>query len=331
MKKILITGGLGFIGSHLVKFYLKKGYIVTVVDNLSTGQKINLNKNEFKKVKIFLENVENESIYKRVKNQDYIIHCAGLADLIPSIENPESYFKANVEATFKLISAIRKNNKNLKKLIYLASSTCYGIPKKYPTQENTKINTKHPYANSKFLGEEIVKHYSNVFNINSNSLRLFNVYGTQSRTNSHYGAMFGVFLSQKINKKPLTIVGNGKQGRDFLYVTDLIYAIDKILKTKKTKFFEYNVGYGKTVKVIKIARMISGYLTYIPKRPGEPDITHACTKRFKKEFKWRPNININQGVKILLDNINYWKDAPVWTKKNIKLQTKNWFKFLKNK
>jgi len=331
MKKILITGGLGFIGCHLVKFYLKKKYKVTLIDNLSTGQKNNLTKDEYKKVNIFIKDVSDKKIYKIIKNQDYIIHTAGLADLIPSIEDPESYFKTNIEGTFNLISAVRKYNKNLKKFIYLASSTCYGIPKKYPTSETSKINTKHPYANSKYLGEEIVKHYSNVFNINSNSLRLFNVYGAQSRTNSHYGAMFGVFLSQKIHKKPLTIVGNGKQGRDFLYVTDLISAIDKILRRKRTKFFEYNIGYGKTVQVIKIAKMISNKLTYIPKRPGEPEITHSCTRRFKKEFKWQPKVNIEDGVKILLQNIDYWKDAPVWTKKSIESETKNWFKYLNNK
>lgn len=331
MKKILITGGLGFIGSHLVKYYINKNYIVSVIDNLSTGQINNLTENELKKIYLFKKNIEDSDVHKIVKKQDYIIHTAGLADLIPSIENPENYFRTNIEGTFNLISSVRKYNKKIKKFIYLASSTCYGVPKKYPTSELSKIDTKHPYANSKYLGEEIVKHYSNVFNINSNSLRLFNVYGTQSRTNSHYGAMFGVFLSQKIHQKPLTIVGNGKQGRDFLYVTDLVSAIDKILKRKKTNFFEYNIGYGKTAKVIDIARMISNKLVFIPKRPGEPDITHASVIRFQKEFNWRPKINIKIGVKILLNNINYWKDAPVWTKKSIRSETKNWFKYLKNK
>lgn len=331
MKKILITGGLGFIGCHLVKYYLKKKFKVTIIDNLITGQRNNLKFSEYKKSKVILKDVSDKSIHKYIKNQDYIIHTAGLADLIPSIENPESYFKANIEGTFNLMSAIRKHNQKLKKFIYLASSTCYGIPDQYPTSEYSKINTKHPYANSKYIGEEIVKHYSKVFNINSNSLRLFNVYGTQSRTNSHYGAMFGVFLAQKIHNKPLTIVGDGKQGRDFLFVSDLVIAIDQVLRKNKTKFFEYNIGYGKTVKVINIAKMISNNITFIPKRPGEPDITHACTKRFRNEFGWRPKIDIINGVRILLNNIDYWKKAPVWTKKSIKRETKNWFKYLKNK
>jgi UDP-glucose 4-epimerase len=331
MKKILITGGLGFIGCHLVKYYLKRSFLVTVIDNLSTGQKSNLTAAEYKKIKIVFKDVSDQSIYRFVKNQDFIIHAAGLADLIPSIEDPESYFKSNIEGTFNLMSAVRKYNKKLKKFIYLASSTCYGIPKKYPTSEVSDIITKHPYANSKYIGEEIVRHYSNVFNINSNSLRLFNVYGTQSRTNSHYGAMFGVFLAQKIHNKPLTIVGNGRQGRDFLYVFDLVNAIDKILKKQNTKFFEYNIGYGKTVKVISIAKMISDNIIFIPKRPGEPYITHACTKRFQKEFKWKPKINITNGVNKLLENIDYWKKAPVWTKSSIKKETKSWFKYLKNK
>ena len=331
MKKILITGGLGFIGSHLVKYYLNKNFSVSVIDNLSTGQKNNLTKNELNKIQFINKNIEKSNLKKIVKKQNYIIHAAGLADLIPSIENPESYFKANIEGTFNLISSVRKFNKKLEKFIYLASSTCYGVPKKYPTSELSKIDTKHPYANSKYLGEEIVKHYSTIFNINSNSLRLFNVYGTQSRTNSHYGAMFGVFLSQKIHNKPLTVVGNGNQVRDFLYVTDLVLAIDKIMRRRKTNFFEYNVGYGKTAKVINIAKMISNKLVFIPKRPGEPDITHASIKRFKSEFNWSPKVDIKKGIKILLNNIDYWKNAPVWTKKSIKKETKNWFKYLKNK
>lgn len=331
MKKILITGGLGFIGSHLSKFYIKKGFKVSIIDNLSTGQESNLSKEDYKKAKIYIINICDRNVFKIVKKQNYIIHAAGLADLIPSIENPEEYYKTNVDGTHNLISSVRKYNKSLKKFIYLASSTCYGIPKKYPTGEMENINTKHPYAHTKFMGEEIVKHYSSIYNINSNSLRLFNVYGTQSRTNSHYGAMFGVFLSQKIHKKPLTIVGDGKQKRDFLFVSDLVLALNKILLKSKTKHFVYNIGYGKTVSVNSIAKMISNKIVFIPERPGEPKITHALTKRFTEEFNWKPKIIIKKGVKILLQNIDYWKSAPLWTKNKIKKETKNWFKYLKNK
>ena len=128
MKKILITGGLGFIGSHLVKYYLKKNFSVSVIDNLSTGQINNLTKIELNKIHFFNKSIENCDLKKIVKKQNYIIHTAGLADLIPSIENPESYFKTNIEGTFNLISSVRRFNKKLEKFIYLASSTCYGIP-----------------------------------------------------------------------------------------------------------------------------------------------------------------------------------------------------------
>ena len=127
---------------------------------------------------------------------DYIFHLAALADIVPSIENPEKYFNSNVVATFNLLNNL--NIKRTKKFIYLASSTCYGIPKFYPTKESEKINTKYPYALTKNIGEQLITHWSNIYGLKSITLRLFNVFGTRSRTSGTYGAVFGVFLAQKI-------------------------------------------------------------------------------------------------------------------------------------
>ena len=165
------------------------------------------------------------------KNIDWIFHLAAKADIVPSIEEPRGYFDTNVMGTLNVIEGCR--NIKIKKFIYIASSTCYGIPKRYPTNESSKIITKFPYALTKYFGEQLVLHWGEIYRIPVVSLRCFNIYGTRSRTSGAYGAVIGVFLAQKLKKKPLTIVGDGKQKRDFTFVKDVVDAIIKTAKSKK--------------------------------------------------------------------------------------------------
>ncbi len=322
--RCLVTGGSGFIGSHLVEQLVKLGHQVTVLDNFCTG-KINNLENVKKKVRIIEIDISNNNIEKYFKKIDYVFHLAALADIVPSINNPKNYFETNVVGTFNVLEACRKNN--IKKVIYLASSTCYGIPDKYPTPENYKINPQYPYALTKYFGELLTLHWAKVYKLKFISLRLFNVYGTRSRTSGSYGAVFGVFLAQKLAKKPFTIVGNGKQKRDFTYVSDVVEAIIKAIKSKKFNKI-YNVGSGKCISVNHIANLLKGKRVYIPKRPGEPNMTFADIKKISKDLKWHPKINISEGINLILKNIDLWKDAPVWTPEKIRVATKNWFKFL---
>ena len=324
--KSLVTGGAGFIGSNLVEKLIKLGHKVVVLDDLSTGRLSNLknvkNKIEFYKIDI---SKKNSLINKYFKKVDWVFHIAGLADIVPSIENPKKYFDSNVTGTLNILEASKKAK--VKKFIYAASASCYGIPKKYPTNENSKIDPQYPYAATKNIGEQLVLHWSKVYKMSNISLRFFNAYGPKSRTTGAYGAVFGVFLAQKLANKPLTIVGSGKQTRDFIHVYDLIGAI--ILAAKKGKSGEtYNVGSGKETSVNLIAKIIGGKKVKVPKRPGEPDRSKADITKIKKQFNWKPKISINEGVKMLLKNINNWKDTPVWTPKKIKKVTKVWFKLL---
>jgi UDP-glucose 4-epimerase len=218
---------------------------------------------------------------------------------------------------------------HVKKLIYAASSSCYGIPKHYPTKESEIIDPKYPYALTKKIGEDLVMHWSKVYDLNCTSLRLFNVYGPRVKNLNDYGAMFGIFLAQKLAGKPLTVVGNGNQSRDFTYVTDICDAFYKSYKKKISKGKIYNVGSGKTVSINKIVYLLKSKKKLIPKRPGEPSKTFANISKIKKELNWRPNIPIEKGIKIMIKNINNWKKAPVWDKKKIAKKTKLWFKYLK--
>ena len=325
--KSLVTGGAGFIGSNLVDYLVIKGHKVTVLDNFSTGRTINISHHSKQNVKIIKNDISDDKpLDKHFKDIDYVFHLAGLADIVPSIEKPDKYFKTNVIGTFNILEASKKAG--IKKLVYAASASCYGFPEKFPTTENDKIKPMYPYAFTKWQAEELIMHWYKIYNFPCVSLRFFNTYGPRSRTSGAYGAVFGVFLAQKLAKKPLTIVGNGKQTRDFTHVNDLVRAILKAANSKKIGEI-YNIGSGKETKVNKIAKLIGGKKIYIPKRPGEPDRSLADISKAKKELNWKPRITIEKGVADLLKKIHYWKKAPVWTKSKIKKATRAWFRYLR--
>jgi len=323
--KSLVTGGAGFIGSHLVDALLSKGDDITVLDNFSTGRPENLSH-----VKDEIELVEADlSFYgtwtKYFKGVDRLFHLAALADIVPSIENPDTYYQANVTGTFNVMKACKKFN--VGKVVYSASSSCYGIPDVVPTPESAEIRPQYPYALTKFLGEQIVLHWSHVYGVPSVSTRLFNVYGPRSRTSGTYGAVFGVFLAQKLNKKPFTVVGDGTQTRDFTYVEDVTSAL-LTASESNLKGEIINIGSDNTYSVNNVVELLGGEVVYIPKRPGEPDCTWADISKVKKLLKWSPTVSIEQGIKNLLDNIDYWSEAPVWDANSISIATKKWFEYL---
>ena len=324
--KTLVTGGAGFIGSHLVEELIRRKHKVIVLDNLSTGSLKNLKavKNKIQFVKCDLSKKKNLS--KLFYKVDYVFHLAGLVDVVKSIKNPNKYYNHNVNSTLNVLNSSYKAK--VRKFIYAASASCYGIPKKFPIKENAKINPMYPYAFTKWQAEELIMHWVKIYNFPAISFRFFNAYGPRSRTSGVYGAVFGIFLAQKLKRKPLTIVGNGNQTRDFIHVKDLVRAIIIAAQSKKTGKI-YNIGSGKEIKINKIAKLIGGKRIHIPKRPGEPDRSLADISKIKKDLNWSPKIKIEEGINDLLSKIRYWKTAPVWTPKSIKIATKIWFKILK--
>lgn len=324
--KYLITGGSGFIGSHLTEKLTNLGHKIVVIDNLSIGKKKNLVSIK-KKITFIKEDIRNfEKIKNLFKKVDCVFHLAALADIVPSIDNPDDYYSTNVTGTFNVLKACRLHG--VPRVIYSASSSCYGIPDKYPTSEDSEISPQYPYALTKRLGEELVLHFGKIYKINTTSLRFFNVYGTRARTSGTYGAVFGVFLAQKIKEKPLTIVGDGRQTRDFIHVYDVVRAL--VLSIKKGKSGHvYNLGSGVETSVNLIAKIIGGKKIFVPKRPGEPQRSIANIKKIKNHLKWKPKISIKYGISMLMKNLDDWTNAPLWTPKKIKKATKLWFKYLK--
>ncbi|MEI6764116.1 MAG: SDR family oxidoreductase [Bacteroidota bacterium] len=326
--KAIVTGGCGFIGSHLVDRLLKEGFEVIVIDNLSTGRLLNLehHKNNPKLSVQVADIVDFDTILPLFKDVDRVFHLAALADIVPSIERPMEYHRSNVDGTISVLECCRKSN--VKHVIYAASSSCYGIPDIYPTPETAEIRPQYPYAVTKFLGERYAMYWQQIYGLPVTSTRFFNVYGPRSRTSGTYGAVFGVFLSQKLNNKPYTVVGDGKQTRDFTFVTDIVNAIFMASGDDKSIGKIMNVGSDNTYSVNKLVTLLGGEIIYIPKRPGEPDCTHADISEIKKVLNWKPLVSFEEGVKIMLENIEYWREAPLWEPESIAEATKSWFKYL---
>ena len=325
--KALITGGAGFIGSHLSDKLIKLGHEVIIIDNLSNGRLNNIehlldNKNcKFHELDI----INLEDIRPIFKDVDWVFHLAGIGDIVPSIENPKYYYDCNVTGTFNVLESSRAAG--VKKIIYAASSTCYGIPDNYPTAETADIRPQFPYALTKYMGEELIMHWSQTYNIPAISLRLFNVYGPRSRTSGAYGAVFGVFLAQKLAEQPYTIVGDGKQTRDFTFVSDIAAAFIAAAESDVSGEI-INIGSDNTYSVNRLVELLEGDAVHIPKRPGEPDCTWADISKARKLLNWKPKVSLEEGVDIVLDNIDFWREAPLWTPKTIADATKDWFKYL---
>ena len=326
--KTIVTGGAGFIGSHLVEELLKRGDQVTVLDNLSTGRLQNLS-DCFEEVTFKRCDLSKyEKWAEEFKDADRVFHLAALADIVPSIQDPERYFLSNVTGTLNVLNACK--SRNIKKIVYAASSSTYGIPSSYPTPEKELVQPQYPYALTKHMGEELVLHWGQTYKLPVLSTRFFNVYGPRSRTSGTYGAVFGVFLAQKLAGKPFTVVGDGEQTRDFTYVSDVVDALIAVSESKISGRV-YNVGSGATISINRIAELLGGELIYIPKRPGEPDCTFADTKKIASALNWVPQMSFDDGVQVMVDNMESWREAPVWDTESITNATKDWFNYLGNK
>ena len=311
--KCLVTGGAGFIGSHLVDRLIAEGHDVTVIDDLSTGRRENVNP----AARFFQWDIANPDAWHAY---DWIFHLAGRADIVPSIWRPTGYYHANVTTTMEVLDAA--NFLHVKRVIYAASSSCYGVNPPLPTAETAPIACAHPYALTKRLGEELVLHYGQVYGLPVVSLRLFNIYGPRARTSGAYGAVMGTFLAQRANGLPLTIVGDGTQRRDFVWVDDVVTAFIRAAESDATGVF--NIGAGRARSVQELADLIGGPQVHVPARGGEPAVTCADIRQAMIVLGWYPRVELEEGVARLLADLTPWKDAPAWTPKTIAEATKVW-------
>jgi UDP-glucose 4-epimerase len=322
----VVTGGAGFIGSHMVDLLVERGFRVHAIDNMVGGRAANLAQHAAGgDVRLEVRDIRDiQPEDAAFAGARYVFHFAGIGDIVPSIERPAEYMSANVQGTVAVLEAARRAG--VAKLVYAASSSCYGIAQT-PTREDHPINPLYPYALSKYLGEQAAFHWHKVYGLPVNSVRIFNAYGTRSRTSGAYGAVFGVFLRQKLAGKPFTVVGDGTQRRDFLYVTDVARAFMAAAETDKAGDF-WNLGGGNPQSVNRLIELLGGEKIFIPKRPGEPDVTWADIAKIQRELGWKPLVSFEEGVAKILATIDYWREAPLWDPQSIATATETWFKFM---
>ncbi len=325
----VVTGGAGFIGSHMVDLLLARGHRVRVIDNMTGGRPANLAHHA--------GNPDLEVVERDIRSFEpgdaafdgaaHVFHFAGIGDIVPSIERPLDYMSVNVQGTVHMLECAR--HAGVSKFVYAASSSCYGLAA-VPTREDHPIAPQYPYALSKYQGEQAAFHWHQVYGLPVNAVRIFNAYGIRSRTSGAYGAVFGVFLKQKLAGKPFTVVGDGTQTRDFIYASDLATAFLAAALTEETGEV-YNVGAGNPQPVNRLVELLGGEVVHIPKRPGEPDCTWADITKIRTRLGWEPKVSFEEGVSRILANIDYWRDAPLWEPASIAEATKTWFAALDRK
>ena len=322
----VVTGGAGFIGSHMVDLLIERGLAVRAIDSLAGGRRENLAQHAANP-DFVLEERDARSYEPGdplFRGAHYVFHFAGIGDIVPSIERPAEYMSANVQGTVRMLECARRAE--VRKFVYAASSSCYGLAK-IPTREDHPIAPQYPYALSKYQGEQAAFHWHHVYRLPVNSIRIFNAYGTRSRTSGAYGAVFGVFLRQKLAGKPLTVVGDGTQKRDFLYVTDIARAFLSAAETQHSGRF-WNLGAGNPQSINRLVELLGGEKIHIPKRPGEPDCTWADIAKITAELAWKAKVSFEEGVAKIVADIDYWKDAPLWDPESIARATQTWFEYL---
>ena len=309
----LVTGGAGFIGSHIVDLLLEQGSEVRVLDNLTGGRLQNLEHHKANPLLTFhnldITTVElNHPIFGDV---DWLFHMAGIGDIVPSIERPLDYFHTNAFGTTRIAEAAR--NANVKKVVYAASSSCYGIAA-VPTNELAPIDPQYPYALTKYIGEQTLFHWHQVYGLPVNSIRIFNAYGPRSRTSGAYGAVFGVFLRQKLAGKPLTVVGDGMQSRDFVYATDVARAFVAAAVTDKVGEI-YNIGAGnETANRVLVDKLLAllgkdeSSVQYVADRLGH-DRRYSVDITKITKLGWKRSRSLDEALEA---TVNWYRDNRWW-------------------
>lgn len=327
MKRAVVTGGAGFIGSHMVDLLVEQGFEVVVIDNLATGRLENLAQHRSNpRVVVHRGDMcDLPADSALFRGAEFVFHFGGIGDIVPSIERPLDYMRANLTGTLAVLEASR--HAGVRKVVYAGSSSCYGLATELPTSESAPIRPEYPYALSKYLGECAALHWAQVYRLPVISIRMFNVYGPRVRTIGAYGAVFGVFLAQKLHGRPFTVVGDGTQTRDFVYVTDVARAFLLAAESDSTGEV-FNLGSGNPQSVNRLVGLLGGDVVHVPRRPGEPDCTWADIRKIQQHLGWKPTVSFEEGVAAMLAHIEHWRTAPLWTPETIEAATRKWFEYL---
>jgi UDP-glucose 4-epimerase len=295
---VAVLGGAGFIGSNLVDELMVQGHEVVVLDNFSEGKIENLGrwKND-PKIDVIRGDIRDYDLVRRVvDHKDWVFHLSAMSRIQPSITDPLSAWSQNVIGTGNVLEACRQAE--VKRVVYSASSSCYGLRNKLPLSEDMPTDCLNPYALSKKVGEEMMELYRKLYGLSTVSLRYFNVYGPRHQEEGSYATVIAIFRKQRREGVPLTVVGTGEKRRDFTFVGDVVRA-NMLAVMNRQAHGTFNIGTGVNYSINEVAEMIGGEKTYIPDRPAEAQVTLALPSRAREVLGWRPNISLKQGLEVL--------------------------------
>ncbi|WP_204253416.1 NAD-dependent epimerase/dehydratase family protein [Mammaliicoccus sciuri] len=300
--KLLITGGAGFIGSHLAEFYHKRKHEIFIIDNLSTGHRDNI---EFIKNENFFENdiLDHEFVRELIKKEqfDVVIHLAATVSVVETIKQPVLSQKVNIEATVNLLQANYELNKNIKKFVFASSAAIYGNNDVLPQQEKVFIDPQSPYAIQKYAGEQYTKLYYKLYGVPTTALRFFNVYGPRQDPSSPYSGVISIMNKKYEENQTFTFFGDGKQSRDFVFINDLINAISIVIDTEDSNGEIYNLGTGIQTNLLEIFDVFSEKMskkidyTFVEEREGDIRDSFSNIDKLKK-LGYSPKYTIEDGL-----------------------------------
>ena len=296
MKKVLVTGGAGFIGSNLVDKLVRNNYKVTVIDNESADSNDQFYYNK-EADNHKLDIIDYKSIKPLFKDVDVVFHLAAESRIQPAILNPIEAVQKNCVGTCTILQCAREMG--VKRVIYSSTSSGYGF-NSLPNVEDQPDDCLNPYSVSKVAGEKLCKMYSDLWGLETIIFRYFNVYGERQPIKGQYGTVIGIFERQKRDNQPLTIVGDGDQSRDFTHVQDVVQA-NVLAATKEIdkKYFGtvFNIGFGKNYTINDVAKMYDHITTNIPPRIGESKATLSNINKAKEILGYNPQIDLKEWLK----------------------------------
>tara|TARA_R110002110_G_scaffold36607_20_gene121869 strand:+ start:487 stop:1380 length:894 start_codon:yes stop_codon:yes gene_type:complete len=294
MKKTsLVTGGMGFIGSHIVDQLIQLGHNVIVIDDMSARENEKFYKNE--NAENIIKDISRDDCLDYFKNVDYVFHLAARSRIQPTIGNPNECFEVNVVGTQRVLEWSRVQS--VERVVYSGTSSLYGHQNAVPFQPNMPTDCLNPYSMSKWMGEQVCKLYGQLYGVRTTVLRYFNVYGPREPIRGQYAPVIGLFKRQKREGKPMTIIGTGDQRRDFTHVLDVVRAnVLAISLADEQVFGIYNVGTGVNFSINEIADMIGGERVHVPRRPAEVHETLADISLTAKELGWKPSLKLEEEI-----------------------------------
>ncbi len=309
--KVCITGGAGFIGSHIAEECVKKGYDVIVFDNFSTGKKENLSfvKNYHNaRIKIIKGDVSDyKAVSKAVKGCEAVFHEAAVASVQKSIENPPSTFESNAKGTLHVLEASRNNG--VKKVIFACSAAIFGDHPQIPKREDSPVLPKSPYGADKYISEVYLRLYNELYNLTTVSLRYFNVFGPRQDPSSPYSGVISIFTSRIAKGQDITVFGDGKQYRDFIFVKDVVQANMLALEKIHSGFHYYNVGYGKATDLNTLINILQKIynkditVNYADARAGDIKESVSDPSKIISQLGFAPGYTVEEGLKILVESL----------------------------